>query len=95
MHSEVFADGIGEITVTGQTVRIDLVSLSPHERDSKGQPAPAFRQRIILPVEAFANGFQLMSRVMEGLVEAGAVRRNPPPAPEHTTFNTLTSPNFS
>ncbi len=33
MHDELYADGIGEITVSGTTVRIDLVSLSPTERD--------------------------------------------------------------
>ena len=38
MNQELYADGIGEITVTGSIVRIDLVSLSATERDEKNNP---------------------------------------------------------
>lgn len=75
MNSELYADGIGEITVTGSIVRIDLMSLSATERDEKNNPKPVFRQRIIMPVEAFANAVDLMQKALGGLVEAGAVRR--------------------
>ena len=34
MHAEVYTDGIDEITVGGAIVRVDLVSLSPTERDA-------------------------------------------------------------
>jgi hypothetical protein len=77
MRDELFADGIGEITVTGTTVRIDLVSLSPTERDSEGKPVPQLRQRIVMPVEGFANAFELMRRAVDGLAEAGAIMRTP------------------
>jgi hypothetical protein len=50
MRDDVFADGIGEITVTGTTVRIDLVSLSATERDADNKPKSVFRQRIVMPV---------------------------------------------
>lgn len=75
MNSELYADGIGEITVTGTIVRIDLMSLSPVERDADNNPRPVFRQRIIMPVDAFANAVDLMQKALGGLVEAGAVRR--------------------
>lgn len=75
MNNELYADGIGEITVTGSIVRIDLMSLSATERDEKGSPKPVFRQRVIMPVEAFANAVDLMQKALTGLVEAGAVRR--------------------
>lgn len=75
MTSELYADGIGEITVTGTIVRIDLMSLSATERDEKNSPKPAFRQRVIMPVDAFANAVDLMQKALAGLVEAGAVRR--------------------
>ena len=38
MHPELYSDGIDEITVSGTIVRVDLVSLSPTERDSKTIP---------------------------------------------------------
>ena len=44
MSTELYADGIGEITVTGTIVRIDLMSLSATERDSdnnNGNPSPS------------------------------------------------------
>jgi hypothetical protein len=75
MNNELYADGIGEITVTGTIVRIDLMSLSPIERDVNNNPKPVFRQRIIMPVDAFANAVDLMQKALGGLVEAGAVRR--------------------
>jgi hypothetical protein len=83
MHQEVYADGIGEVTVSGTVVRIDLVSLSPTERDHNNSPKQAFRQRLIMPVEAFANSVELMDKVLQGLIDAGAIKRTPiPAAPE-------------
>lgn len=75
MSSELYSDGIGEITVTGTIVRIDLMSLSATERDASNNPVPVFRQRIVMPVDAFANAVDLMQKALGGLVEAGAVRR--------------------
>jgi hypothetical protein len=77
MHTEVYADGIGEITVSGSTVRIDLVSLSPSERDAANNPKPVFRQRVVMTLDGFANSAELMQKVLKGLVDAGAVSRMP------------------
>jgi hypothetical protein len=75
MRDELYADGIGEITVTGSIVRIDMVSLSATERDEKNAPKAELRQRIVMPVDGFANAVDLMQKALAGLVEAGAVRR--------------------
>ncbi|KQO76266.1 hypothetical protein [Rhizobium sp. Leaf262] len=102
MTDELYCDGIGEITVTASIVRLDLMSLSATVRDGDGNPSPVFRQRIIMPVEAFANAVDLMQKALGGLIEAGAVHRNPPlPNPhrtdsdpvDHTQINS--SPNFN
>jgi hypothetical protein len=77
MQDEVYSDGIGEITITGPIVRIDLVTLSPSERDASNNPKPVLRQRIIMPVDAFANAVDLMQKAMNGLVESGTVSRRP------------------
>ena len=79
MQSELYADAIGEITVTGTVVRIDMVSLSATMRDDMGQPAPEHRQRIVMSLEGFANSFDVLQKAMNGLIEAGAIRRNEPP----------------
>lgn len=75
MNTELYADGIGEITVSNSIVRIDLMSLSATEKDGKNNPKLVFRQRIIMPVDAFANAVDLMQKALGGLVKAGAVHR--------------------
>ncbi|SHF00507.1 hypothetical protein SAMN02745157_1418 [Kaistia soli DSM 19436] len=75
MSDEIYADGVGEITITGSIVRIDFVSLSPEERDQNNNPKAVFRQRVIMPVDAFANSMDLLQKALNGLVEAGAIRR--------------------
>lgn len=101
MSTELYADGIGEITVTGTIVRIDLMSLSATERDGSNNPKPVFRQRIIMPVDAFANAVDLMQKALGGLVEAGAVRRIgdiqqlPATDGKQSSASTNVSPNFN
>jgi hypothetical protein len=102
MDKEIYADGIGEIHVTGPIVRVDLVSLSPTERDEMGNPKAVFRQRIVMSLEAFAGSVDLMQKVLASLVESGAVRRSPgaedqEPMQAHTAtpLRPKGSPNFS
>jgi hypothetical protein len=75
MHDEVYSDGVSEITVSGSMVRIDLMSLSPTERDEHNNPKPVFRQRLILPVEGFANSIEVMQKAFQELVGKGVVKR--------------------
>lgn len=77
MRDELYADGIGEITVTGTIVRIDLVSLSQPERDAADTPKPVFRQRVIMSTENFANSVDLMQKALQGLIDGGAIKRTP------------------
>jgi hypothetical protein len=81
MHDELYTDGVEEITVGGSIVRMDLVSLSPTERDANNAPKRVFRQRLIFSVEAFANSVDVMQNALQGLVDAGVIRRNQPKAP--------------
>ncbi len=75
MHSELYSDGIGEVTITGSIVRLDLVSLSASERDADNNPKAVLRQRLILSVEAFANSVEVMQKALQQLIDAGVVRR--------------------
>src|SRR5215472_4153058 len=81
MHDELYTDGVGEVTVSGTVVRVDLVSLSPIERDANGAPKSVFRQRLIFSLEGFANSVELMQKAFQGLVDAGAVTRTQPRQP--------------
>jgi hypothetical protein len=75
MQSELYTDGISDITVTGTIVRVDFVSLSPTERDANNAPKSVFRQRLIFSTEGFANSVELMQKALQGLIDAGAVTR--------------------
>jgi hypothetical protein len=80
MHAEVYTDGVEEVTIGGSIVRVDLVSLSPTERDANNAPKKVFCQRLIFSVESFANSVEVMQNALQGLVDAGVVRRNQPRA---------------
>ena len=80
MHDEVYTDGIDEIMVSGTIVRVDLVSLSPTERDANNNPRKVFRQRLIFSAEAFANSVEVMQNAFQGLIGAGVVKRGSPKA---------------
>jgi hypothetical protein len=75
MHNETFIDGISEITVTGPTIRIDMFSASPSEKDADGNPRPVHRQRVIMTLESFMNARDLIERVARELIQGGVVRR--------------------
>jgi hypothetical protein len=85
MHDELFTDGVDEITVSGTIVRVDLISLSPTERDANNVPKKVFRQRLIFSVEAFANSVEVMQNALQGLVDAGVIKRSPPRAMSEST----------
>jgi hypothetical protein len=80
MHAELYSDGVDEITVSGTIVRVDLVSLSPTERDANNNPKRVFRQRLIFSVEAFANSVEVMRKALQGLVDAGVIKQSQPMA---------------
>lgn len=99
MITETYTDGISEITVTGSIVRVDLMSLSPSERDANGNPVPVLRQRLILPADAFANAADLMQQVKNSLIESGVIHPGQQPRDAVPLAGARpgrnTSPNFS
>ncbi|PJG51827.1 hypothetical protein CVM73_28785 [Bradyrhizobium forestalis] len=80
MHAEIYTDGVEEVTIGGSIVRVDLISLSPTERDANNAPKKVFRQRLIFSVESFANSVEVMQNALQGLVDAGVVQRSRPRA---------------
>lgn len=94
MTTELFADSIGEISVTGSVVRIDLVSLSATERDENKKPKLVFRQRVVMPVEGFVQSFAVMAQVMQQFEKAGVIKKTPAAGDKPTADVKPTSPNF-
>ena len=94
MDKELFADSIGEVSLTGSVVRLDLMSLSATDRDENNKPKPVFRQRIVMPVEGFVQSFALMAQVMRQLEKTGVIKKAPAKSDKPTAITKPNSPNF-
>ena len=77
MDDQIFADGIGAISVIGATVRLDFVTLSPTERDEKGQPKTIFCQRVVMGMDGFLRSAQKFQEALQALQKMGALQPAP------------------
>lgn len=71
---ELFADGIGEITLSGGMVRLDLVSLIGSQNDENNRPRLEVTRRIVMPPDGFLRSFSAMENLVKQLVDAGLVQ---------------------
>ncbi len=95
MSEEIYADAIGEITVTGSVVRVDLMTMAVNEKDDQGRLKPKFKQRLIFPIEGFAHATEAMLQMRQQLIERGILKRNEDQSPQmqFTESGTLRQPN--
>lgn len=70
----IFADGIGEITLSGGMVRMDLVTLVGSQNDKNNKPHLETTQRIVMPPDGFLRSFSAMENLVKQLVDAGLVK---------------------
>ena len=76
MNKEIFADAISAIHVTGNLVRIDLMTQQPHLKSDNGQPVFDVNQRIIMPLEGFVQSLATQEDIVKQLVEAGVLQKS-------------------
>jgi hypothetical protein len=69
MDQEIFSDGIGQVTIIGGVARLDFVSYSPVEKDSKGQPVAVFRQRIVMSLDGFMQSAAKFQEAAQAVVK--------------------------
>lgn len=72
---EFFADGIGEITLAGGMVRMDLVSLTGKQGEQGNEPRLEPTRRIVMPPDGFLRSFGAMENLVKQLVDAGLVKQ--------------------
>ena len=72
---EIFADGVGEINLSGGMVRIDLVSLAGTKVENEKQPQFKAVQRVVMPPDGFLRSFSAMEDLVKQLVDAGLVKQ--------------------
>lgn len=80
MQQEIFADGVSAVHVTGQLVRIDMMTVQPHLKSDNGQPVIDVSRRIIMPLEGFVQSLAVQENIVKQLIEAGVLKQNPPEA---------------
>ena len=74
MEKEIFADGIGEITLSGGMVRIDLVAMVGSQKEKDQPPTLEHRQRVVMPPDGFLRSFSAMENLVKQLIDAGLVK---------------------
>ena len=74
MAQEIYADGIGEITLSGGMVRMDLFTLVGSQKDPENKPRMEFSRRVIMPPDGFLRSFSAMENLVKQLIEAGLVK---------------------
>ncbi len=75
MKEEIYADGIGQIQFSGNMFRFDFVTIQP-----TGEKEPnkfEVNQRIIMPPQGFLAAFNSMQQLIDKLVAAGVLQKNP------------------
>ena len=75
MQQEIFADGISSIHITGNLVRIDLMTIQPHLKSDNGQPVVEITRRIIMPLEGFVQSLALQEDIVNRLVATGVLKK--------------------
>lgn len=79
MNQEIFADVIGSVHVTGNLVRIDLMTVQPQIKTDNGQPAAEVTRRIIMPLDGFIRSLAVQEDILRKLVDAGVITKAPAP----------------
>ena len=85
MNREIFADGISAVHVTGNLVRIDLMTVQPQLKSKDGQPVVEVNQRIIMPLEGFVQSLGLQDNIVKQLIEAGVLKKDKQPSDDPAT----------
>ena len=75
VKQEVYADGLGQIHFAGNMVRFDFMTLQPGAEGAA--PTPEYTERIIMPPQGFLAAFDSMQQLINKLVDAGVLRKNP------------------
>lgn len=75
MNHELFADGISAVHVTGDLVRIDLMTLQPQLQSDNQQPVYDISKRIIMPLEGFVQSLQIQESIVKQLIDAGVLKK--------------------
>ena len=75
MNREIFSDGVSAVHVTGNLVRIDLITVQPQLKSDNGQPVVEVNQRLILPLDGFVQALAIQQDIARQLTAAGVLKQ--------------------
>lgn len=75
---DLFADRIGNVTVSDGVARIDFLRLEPAGADPQ-QRSYRFSHRLVLPLQTFAQLQQVVQQMRERIAAEIAAQRDQPP----------------
>lgn len=94
MSDQEFVDGVKEISIQGGIVRVDYFTYSPELDDASGKPAKVFSKRLLMSPEGFLQSFSAMERIVDQLVDKGAIKRKEGEGSKKSNGGSAASPNF-
>lgn len=76
IENETYSDGVYQIHVVENTIRLDFMRLQPSPENNTPVPKPF--ERLILTPQGFMRTYEAMGQIVAKLEEIGMLRRNPP-----------------
>ncbi len=72
---QTFIDGVGEVRMSEGIIRMDLLAMSPTNRDKDGSPVPEFVNQVVMSPRAFMRMVGALSQTLQGMEEKGLISR--------------------
>ncbi len=77
MNDPTFCDGFGNIAFVGSMVRMEIVVLSPTKKNKDGRVEREHLGQVVMPPEAFLQGFAAMQNLVKQLKDKGIIQERP------------------
>ena len=75
--NHTFIDGVGDIRLRDGVIRMDLLALSPTQRDKENNPVPEFVNQIVMSPQAFMRMVSAMGQTLQQMKDQGLVTEAP------------------
>lgn len=77
---DLFADRIGNVTITGGLVRIEFLRMKPPSQTNH-QVAFDVSGQMVMPIDGFLRSIEVMTRLRQRLIDEGVLKASPASAP--------------
>ncbi|MBR6802394.1 MAG: hypothetical protein IKM62_01085 [Kiritimatiellae bacterium] len=81
IENEVYTDGVYQIHMLEQTIRLDLMRLQPNPENNTPIPRPF--ERVIMTPQAFLRSYEAMTQFVKKLEASGVIQRRSDVAPSN------------